>query len=112
MKTENAISTILRTKRKERKISQIELATAVGISRSHLAMIETGGDLPGRETLVALFNALDISLDLLAGQPSVANSKAADEEEALWLHGWRAMDASERKQLLAYVLSRAKPKSN
>lgn len=52
--------------RRERKLTQEDAAGAVGLSRSHLAGIERGHDLPGRELLIALANFYRVSVDWLA----------------------------------------------
>ncbi|MGI4794380.1 MAG: helix-turn-helix domain-containing protein, partial [Janthinobacterium lividum] len=55
----------LRTARRGRKLTQMEVAVAVGVGRSTIAGIEKGHDLPGRETLVALAEYFDMPLDWL-----------------------------------------------
>lgn len=55
-----AIGTVIRRLRKERKVSQEVLSGFAGIARSHLAMIETGTKLPNFETIWALANAFEI----------------------------------------------------
>jgi transcriptional regulator with XRE-family HTH domain len=55
----------LKSLRRERKLTQEDAAGAVGLSRSHLAGIERGHDLPGRELLIALANFYRVSVDWL-----------------------------------------------
>lgn len=47
------------------KGSQVKVADEIGISRAHLAKMETGGDLPGRETLQALATYFGVTMDYL-----------------------------------------------
>jgi transcriptional regulator with XRE-family HTH domain len=43
-------------------------AKRLGISRQHLANIETGRSAPGRDLLVRIANELDVSVDYLLGR--------------------------------------------
>ena len=53
-----------------RKLSQQEVANAIGVARSYVAACETGGDKPGYDTFVALADYYGVSLDWLAkGDP-------------------------------------------
>lgn len=48
--------------------SQQKLAEKNGVSRSTIAMWETGGSQPDNEALVKLSSVLDVSIDYLLGQ--------------------------------------------
>ena len=48
--------------------SQQKLAEKIGVSRSTIAMWETGGSQPDNEALVKLSSVLDVSIDYLLGQ--------------------------------------------
>ena len=48
--------------RKLRRISQLELSLRAGVSQRHLSYIETGRARAGRETLIALLDALGANL--------------------------------------------------
>ena len=55
--------------RRERGLSQAELAAAIRVSPSALGMYEQGRREPSADTMVALARALDVSTDfLLTGQ--------------------------------------------
>lgn len=49
--------------RKSRRVSQLELSLRTGVSQRHLSCIETGRARAGRETLIALLDALGASLE-------------------------------------------------
>ena len=51
--------------RKERNITQEELAALAGISPSHMGIIERAVKTPNLETFIALANALNVSADYL-----------------------------------------------
>lgn len=53
--------------RKEKKISQGELAKQLGISASTIGMYEQGRRDPDTQTLLKLAKALDVSVDYLVG---------------------------------------------
>jgi transcriptional regulator with XRE-family HTH domain len=54
--------TMLRTWRATRRMSQLELASAAGVSSRHLSFIETGRARPSREMVVHLAEHLDVPL--------------------------------------------------
>lgn len=54
--------TMLRTWRSNRRMSQLELASAAGVSSRHLSFIETGRAHPSREMVVHLAEQLDVPL--------------------------------------------------
>jgi transcriptional regulator with XRE-family HTH domain len=53
---------LLRTWRASRRMSQLELASAAGVSSRHLSFIETGRARPSREMVVHLAEHLDVPL--------------------------------------------------
>jgi len=56
------MSATLARLRRQRRVSQLELALRAGVSQRHLSCIETGRAQVGRETLIALLDALGASL--------------------------------------------------
>jgi len=56
-----AIGTVIRRLRTERKQSQDLVSGLAGLARSHLAMIETGTKQPNFETIWAIANAFDMA---------------------------------------------------
>src|SRR5688500_474073 len=59
---DSGFGTMLRTWRSSRRMSQLELASAAGVSSRHLSFIETGRARPSREMVVHLSEQLDIPL--------------------------------------------------
>ena len=78
-------TTTLRQWRKQRKVSQLELALAAEVSQRHISWLETGRSQPSREMVVKLSEALDIPLrdrnHLLntAGFANLYSQKSLDE---------------------------------
>lgn len=101
----------IRAKRKSLEMTQLSLAAEVGIDRSHLANIEGGRHMPGRKTLHALADRLDLSLDFLAspnGEYQDGASSARDPGEAVLLDLYRRLTEEEADALLRLLLGRAK----
>ena len=57
----------VRTVRRQKTLTQEQLAEQVGISASFLGHIERGTRIASIDTLVALCNALDVTADYLLG---------------------------------------------
>ena len=66
--------------RKEHKITQEKLAASLGISRSAVAMYETGKCDLSNEILIACASFFDVSTDYLLGQSDI--KKAPSTEDA------------------------------
>ncbi len=62
--------TRLITLREERKLSQVEVARALGISRSGFSMYELGEREPDMETVRKLASYFNVTTDYLLGQTS------------------------------------------
>lgn len=63
--------------RKEKKITQEELAKRIGVSRSAIGMYESGAREPDYETLEALADVFNIRMDDLAGSSAHPTFKGA-----------------------------------
>ncbi len=57
-----ALGTLLQGWRKRRRLTQLELATAAGVSTRHLSFLETGRARPSRELVLHLAEHLDVPL--------------------------------------------------
>ncbi|BCY08757.1 helix-turn-helix domain-containing protein [Actinoplanes sp. L3-i22] len=53
---------VLRERRTERRISQLEMASRAGTTQRHLSFIESGRSVPGRAMVVRLAETLNLSL--------------------------------------------------
>ena len=89
--------------RDARKLTQADVAVAIGISRTFLGGIERDLDAPGRETLMALADYYDVSVEwLVTGKgPMKPGAPAAQtDEEMELLRSFRAMDPDEARVFL------------
>ena len=54
--------------RKQRNMSQLKLASAIGVSRSTVAMWENGSSQPDNSMLIKLSELFNVSVDYLLGR--------------------------------------------
>lgn len=91
--------------RKEKNLTQAEVAEALGVSRPFLTGIERGREYPGRETLMATAIFFNVSLDwLTSDKESDSPAQALDEKEALLLYAYRHMKAEKAEMFLNLML--------
>ena len=69
-----AFGSRVRTTRERLGITQEDLAVRVGISTSHMSIVERGVKVPRMDTVVKLANELDVSADFLL-QDSIVQSR-------------------------------------
>ena len=83
----------LRRLRKERKLTQKELACLIGVKNSVISFYEVGDRTPSLEVLVKLSKALHVSTDVLLG---------LDKSETVDVAGL----SEEDKQYIQYLIDR------
>lgn len=98
----------IKTLRKERGLTQVVVAEAVGLERASLSMIERGHDRPGLQTLRALADFFNVSLDYLergTTQPGVEvppdAAQTPDEVELLAI--WRRLNDADRLSIVGLM---------
>lgn len=107
MTPKQTISQRIRTLREQGGLTQAALAAEIGISRAHITKIETGGDVPGRATLMAIASFFDVSLDWLTdGKGEKKPARALNEKEAILLDAFRRIPEDESDALLNFILKR------
>jgi len=90
------------------KESQDQLAAAIGVTRSAIAGIESGGDRGGLETMVAIADYYKVPLDWLlcrdvpTGGPLVGEF-IDDPDELAFAHFWRGLGDDGRATALAVL---------
>lgn len=90
---------LLRSHRLRRRLSQLQLAGAAGISARHLSFVETGRSRPGRAVLAALARALE-----LPHRESNRLLRAAGERPLYPEHGLDAAEAAPLRAALERML--------
>ena len=68
MEMEQALGAVLREVRKQRGLSQEELALNAGVERNYISLIELGRNSPSIRILYKICKVLDISPSLLLAQ--------------------------------------------
>ncbi|RUT25987.1 hypothetical protein C0V97_09135 [Asaia sp. W19] len=110
MITDGKMGARIRELRKARKQSQVDVAAALDISRSHLAEIE-GGKHPGFATFVEIAHYFAVSLDYLYSGSSPGSQDISrfpvEEAEKTLIDFWRSLSDNE-KDLLLNLLVRDK----
>ena len=99
----------IRHLRKQRGMSQIQLASLVGISQGSLSLLEVDRThAPMGETLAGLCRALQTTPEFLMQGLGEAESIDLAMEEHRLMHLWRALPANARRLVLEQVTSVAR----
>ena len=75
MLNQELFSARLKLLRKTHKVSAAALAAAIGISRPAISQFENAANFPHVNTLVALADYFDVSLDYLVGRSDVPDRR-------------------------------------
>ena len=75
----------LRKARKDRKLTQAQLAEAIDLSNNYISNIERGTSIPSLETFVMLCNALDVTADMMLTDSVYRSSEYLKENIAVKL---------------------------
>lgn len=68
MISQKNFASVLFALRKERKLSLEALGKAIGVTNQAISLLEKGKRLPGHDTLIALADYFDVSIDYLVGR--------------------------------------------
>lgn len=92
----------LKELRKEKNMTQVQLAEALGVSKGTVAMWEIGKREPNFETLNALSDVFDRRIDYILGYSEDASSAKLSEAEIDQLGRW-AVEESFYETIMAYL---------
>ena len=92
----------LKELRKEKNMTQVQLAEALGVSKGTIAMWEIGKREPNFETLNRLSDIFDKRIDYILGYSNDASSPQATEEDIDQLGRWEVEDQF-REVIMAYL---------
>lgn len=105
----------LKKLRKDRGLTQVEVAAALDVSRSHITQVELGAD-PGFALFVQLAEFYDVPLDYLyrgIGAPFPSAQKNCQPpysaEELALVELWREMNEGERQLILTLIEKAVRP---
>ena len=95
---------IIKSLRKAKKLTQIQLAAAIGVSPGNVGDWETGKSLPSYTALIHLAKCLDVSADVLLGLEGQKHVKEelTDEENRL-ISQIRCLDPRDQKDIEDFV---------
>lgn len=92
----------LKELRKEKNMTQVQLAEALGVSKGTIAMWEIGKREPNFETLDRLSDIFDKRIDYILGYSNDASSPQLTEEDIDQLGRWEVEDQF-REIIMAYL---------
>lgn len=110
--TDSPFSVALKKWRKVRKFSQLDLSMEAGISQRHLSFLESGRSRPGKDTIIALTEALNMPLrdrnHILksAGFAAVYQERALDDETMVTVKNALQMTLEHHDPFPAVVVDR------
>jgi transcriptional regulator with XRE-family HTH domain len=110
MSTPHDIGTRIRVRRRERGLTQDELADLVGVSRSAVAQWETGrtGQITGNLSRIA--DALEVNVEYLVyGDDKRAAAEVRQGDELALLRLYRECEPEDRQMLLRTARRLARP---
>lgn len=96
----------LRRLRKERGLTQSELACQIGIQQSDLSRIEKGEYRVSLDNLIRILNVFDVQIGEFFGQAPVRQAPASrplSQEDMQVLHMLRQMSDAGRQDVLEYA---------
>lgn len=97
-----SLGAAIRKKRNERGWKIAALADKVGVSEDFIGKIERATDIPSLQTLVAIANALEVSVDsLLRNDLAIADVSLCEELNCLV----EKMDPKRKKLFLQFVMN-------
>lgn len=92
----------LKELRKEKNMTQVQLAEALGVSKGTIAMWEIGKREPNFETLNRLSDIFDKRIDYILGYSNDASSPQFTEEDIDQIGRWEVEDQF-REIIMAYL---------
>lgn len=96
--------------RTRKKISQVNLATKIGVSQETVSAYESGKSFPSVATLMKLCDIFDVSADFLLDRTSVEAPVEKlivgnlDSKELELISAYRELDPSKRERAIGVIL--------
>lgn len=95
--------------RKEKGLSQVELANALKVSKACISMIEIGKNEPTANTLIRYANFFEVTTDYLLGREddfgnvNISTAPNLTKEESELLEDFRSLARPDKAQASEYV---------
>lgn len=74
----------IRRIREEKRLSQKELAAAIGVAPTQYSRVETGKVMPALKTLIKIAKTLDVPLDALVNNDGAATAEVNVKDKSLF----------------------------
>ena len=102
---DNMIGQRIKDRRKELKITQLQIQAQTSLSSGNLSCIENGRYLPSATALIELSKVLHCSIDwILTGDSSISNSSFfLDNKESELINCFRQLDVDEQDEFLEFI---------
>ncbi len=100
LKNTRQIGEIILQKRKEKRVSQVDLAKRAGVNRTYLSMIENGKSSPTFDVVVKIARSLGMSISDLLTDEKARNYVYESETEFEIYPGLKELLGSEKELLL------------
>lgn len=97
--------------RKERHITQSELANAIGLSRSSIGMIESNKQGTGNDSLIKIADFFDVTVDYLLSEDDAENIEKKERDYSLTINEQENIDMEAQKILDELSMSFSKNKN-
>ena len=92
--------------RREKQMTQAELAEALNVSRQAVSRWETGASIPSMDSLIELSKLYDVPVDYFMGKAVPANNPAVESSGSKSAVDSRACYMSRLKNALIIILAR------
>lgn len=94
----------IRQRRKELKMTQEQLAECVQTTQTHISDLERGRQQPSMHTFKRLAEALETTVDTLAGELSLLHGEDLDALELKLINALRLLEDDKREQVITGLL--------
>ncbi len=101
------VGTTIKELRKQRGLTQADLAAEIGWERGTIAAVETGGAMPGRELVEAIATFFNVSVDYVLGRNTVSGEKGLTEREQQVIDLFRKSPETAKESFLGLLKTTA-----
>lgn len=98
----------IRELRKDKKITQVQLSSALGVTQETISAYEHGSHYPSLDTLMKMADLFDASMDYIMGTSPIRERRrdegdAYDERQETLLRYYRQLNERNQARLVTYA---------
>lgn len=97
------LSKMLKKLRAERRLTQSDLAKALGLTRSAIGMYESGSRRPDYETLELFADFYNVNMDALLGREPISSELILSPTEKLLIEKYRQLERDGRERIMRQI---------